>query len=157
MTKIYAILAGLLVILALVVCVGMYGHTRYAAGEAKGNAKVAAIKAEDATQLAKQRAEADAKEKAQAAATADAERQMMQDNANADQKYKDTIASLRAGTVRLRHEWTCPSVPQAATSTRKPDGDTALREQDASALVRLAAEADAQIRALQAVLMGERQ
>lgn len=131
------------------------GHYRAKALSAK--AQVAAIKAQAAADLSAQKAHAESMQKAQAAATAAAERQMMQDNADAEQKYQDTIAGLRAGTVRLRHEWTCPSVPAAAASTAKPDGDTALREQGASDLVRLAAEADAQIRALQAVLMGERQ
>jgi Tfp pilus assembly major pilin PilA len=151
---IFAVLAALLLIVAAVQHVEVR-HYKVAATGAK--AEVVAIKAANAAELAAQRAIADAKEKARAAATAAAERQMMQDNADADQKYKDTIAGLRAGTVRLRHEWTCPVLPRTTTTPESSDADTVLREQDASNLVRLAAEADAQIRALQAILMGERQ
>lgn len=154
MTKIYAYAATLLLILA---GVWYYGHTRYEAGKAKGDATVAAVEARDAAVLMEQKAVAAAEERRMEQATAAAERQMMQDNADAEQKYKDTIAGLRAGTIRLRHEWVCPRLPETAASTSQPDGDAALREQDAADLVRLATEADAQIRALQAVLMGERQ
>ncbi|TPG50182.1 hypothetical protein EAH75_01410 [Rhodanobacter glycinis] len=153
MTRLYAYGAALILILY---GFWYYGHTRYEAGKAKGDANVAAIVARDANELIEQKAVAAAIEKRQEAVTAAAERQMMQDNANAVQKYKDTIAALRAGTVRLRHQWTCPGVPAAAASAGKPDADTALREQGAADLIRLAADADAQIRALQAVLMGER-
>lgn len=157
MTKIYAICAALLLILALVASAGMYGHTRYEAGKAIGTAEVAKIKAQDKAQLDKQTAAAKAKEQQQAANTAAAERQMMQDHENADKNYQDTIAGLRAGTVRLRHEWTCPSLPATAARAGKPDADTVQREQDASALVRIAEDADAEIRALQTILSAERQ
>jgi hypothetical protein len=115
------------------------------------------IKSQAAADLAAQRVAAAAKERAQAASTAAAERAMLQDFQNDKDNQAAVIAKLRAGTLRLRHQWTCPSVSATATAPSKPDADAALREQDASDLVRLAADADAQIRALQAVLMGERQ
>lgn len=69
-----------------------------------------------------------------------------------------TIADLRAGAVRLRREWTCPTAgsAQAAASGAGADEDARLREQGAADLVRLLDEADAQIRGLQSTVTADR-
>lgn len=70
-----------------------------------------------------------------------------------------TIADLRAGNLRLRAAWRCPAaahLPAAAASAGEPDASAAAREQGAVDLVRDAADADAQIRGLQAILKAER-
>ena len=70
------------------------------------------------------------------------------------------IAGLRAGTLRLREQWrgctAAAGVPGTAASTAGPDAAAEQRSEGARDLVRIAAEADAQIRALQAVIRADR-
>jgi hypothetical protein len=144
--RIYAALA--LVLLAIT---GgwYYGHTRYEAG-------IAAQRAVTEAQAAKFAEQAKAAEQAQAAQLSTIAQQYEQDKADAQAKADRTIADLRAGTVRLRKQWTCPAqVPGAAAGSAEPDADAQLREQGAGDLVRLAAEADAQIRGLQAAVKAQ--
>lgn len=70
-----------------------------------------------------------------------------------------TIAALRAGTVRLRTVWRCPAadhLPAVATRAGQPDAAADDRAASAGRIVRAAADADAQIRGLQAILIEER-
>jgi hypothetical protein len=64
------------------------------------------------------------------------------------------IADLRAGNVRLRQRFTCPTpaVPNSPTASGQRDGGegSGLLEQDAEFLVRLAAEADERVTQLTA-------
>jgi len=85
--------------------------------------------------------------------------QYEQDKEHAQADADRTIADLRAGNLRLRAAWRCPAtrVPEAGASTGKPDASAADRDESAARVVRAAAEADAQIRALQAILTAERQ
>lgn len=142
-----------------------YGHTRYDAGELAGNTKVAQLTAQHAQQL-QHLAELSA---AAADAARDAEHQQAkalaaigaryeQDKTHAKEQADRVIADLRAGTLRLRQQWTCApaataaQVPGAAAATGRPDGDAELRATGAGDLVRLAAQCDAQVRGLQAAL-----
>jgi len=61
--------------------------------------------------------------------------------------------------LRLRREWQCPSsngVPETGNRVTGTDEGADVRAADAAALVRLAADADAEIRALQAVILQDR-
>lgn len=99
-------------------------------------------------------------ERAKSQALANIATQYEKEKADAQAVAVRTIADLRAGNLRLRKLWTCP--PPIATSgepaaSGEPDGEAELREQGAADLVRLAAEADAQIRGLQAVVRADRE
>ena len=83
-------------------------------------------------------------------------RQYEQDKADAQAAADRTIADLRAGNLRLRQRWQGCRVPGPAAAPGEPDGAAADREQGASDLVRAAAEADAQIRGLQALIRAGR-
>lgn len=82
--------------------------------------------------------------------------QYEQDKLHAEADSKRLAADLRAERVRLRPEWRC-DVPQAPASASKPDAGADDRAASASRIVRAAADADDQIRALQAILKAERQ
>ena len=75
----------------------------------------------------------------------------------ADVEHKAVIAGLRAGTLRVRDRFRCPAgVSQAPAGAGSADdaGPGGLQREDAEFLVRLAAEADAiarKLNALQAV------
>src|SRR5690349_21771354 len=102
-----------------------------------------------------------ASEKARAAEHAQTEQfqaiaqQYEQDKLHAEADSKRLAADLRAERVRLRPEWRC--VPEATTSAGQRDAGAALRAESASRIIGNAAEADAQIRQLQAILRAERQ
>ncbi len=103
-----------------------------------------------------------ASEKARAAEHAQAEQfqaiaqQYEQDKISAEANSKQLAADLRAERVRLRPEWAC-RVPETATGAGQRDAGAALRAESASRIIGSAAEADAQIRQLQAILRAERQ
>lgn len=95
-------------------------------------------------------------EQAKAAHFATVAQQYEQDKTDAEAASQRLAADLRAERVRLRPEWRC-DVPQAAPSAGKPDAAADDRAASAVRVVRAAADADAQIRALQAILKAERQ
>lgn len=145
--------AGLLLLGALVAshgCAYRVGGSKARADMAEQSAAydrqlVAAIDAARKTELAKDAAIA-------AVATV-----YEQDKTDAKAKHDAVVADLRAGAVRLRDHWTCPvAVPSAAAGTGQRDAAADLRAADSGDLVRLGAEADAQIRAAQAVIVADR-
>lgn len=83
-------------------------------------------------------------------------RQAEREKLDAEAKSRAVVADLRADNLRLRQHWQgCRatsdlSAPIAAAGG--PDAAAELRAADAGRLVRIAAEADAQIRGLQAVI-----
>lgn len=117
------------------------------------------MREEDANALAKAEADARAKEQLAADTLAGIQKQNEQDKADAQARYEKDVSDLRAGTLRLRKQWQCPSdpgMPQATAGTGKPDGDTATREQLAAEIVRLGAEYDAWVKALQDIVKADR-
>lgn len=81
------------------------------------------------------------------------------DKTDAQADADRTIADLRAGNLRLRAAWRCPAaahLPAAAASAAQPDAAADDRAASAGRIVRAAADADAQIRGLQAILIEER-
>ena len=96
-------------------------------------------------------------ERAKAAELADIAAKYEQEKTDAQAAADRTIADLRAGNVRLQNRWAgCPAVPKAPATSGQPDGATDDRAESAGRIVRAAAECDAQIRGLQAVVTADR-
>jgi hypothetical protein len=75
------------------------------------------------------------------------------------QAVADRVADdLRAGALRLRKQWQgCEArVPEAATGPGEPDAGAADRAEGARRIVRAAAECDAQVKGLQALVKADR-
>lgn len=107
--------------------------------------------------FAKAEAELQAKyrkaEQARTEAVAEAASQYNKGVSDAQAKSAAVVADLRAGNVRLRQHWqgaiaTC-DLSRDSAAALAAEREAELREQGAADLVRLAAEADAQVRALQ--------
>lgn len=80
---------------------------------------------------------------------------------DAQAKSDAVVAGLRDGALRLRRQWAgcesaAASVPSTAAGVGSPDATAEQRTASAAAIVRIGAEADAQIRALQAVIRADR-
>jgi hypothetical protein len=154
----WTILAGLLLL------IGAAGAGYYEGHHQEQNvltAQIATIKAADAQALAASEATARAQEQADAQHLAVVTQTYEQDKANAKQAADATIASLNAGTLRLRSQFSCTpvlaaSVSSAAASGSVPDAATELRYKSASDLVRNADDADAEIKALQSIIQSDR-
>lgn len=82
-----------------------------------------------------------------------------------DQEMRDAIAKERAtaadvlsGALRLRQHWACKArdLPGAAGSAEVADEGAELRAAAAGRIVRIGAEADAQVKGLQELLKAER-
>lgn len=124
------------------------------------DAEIATLVAQHATELAgHERAAREAGERARAAERARAEdlaaiAEQSEVRIREIQSEADALAAdLRAGNVRLRQHWqgaiaTC-GVSRDSAAALAAEREAELREQGAADLVRLAAEADAQVRALQ--------
>lgn len=96
-------------------------------------------------------------ERAKAAELADIAAKYEQEKTDAQAAADRTIADLRAGNVRLQNRWAgCPAVPQATPAAGQPDGAADDRIESAGRVVRAAAECDAQVRGLQALVMADR-
>lgn len=124
-------------------------------------AQIATIKAADAQALSASEAKARSQEQADAQHLAVITQTYEQDKAHAKQAADATIASLNAGTLRLRSQFSCTpvlaaSVSSAAASGSVPDAATELRYKSASDIVRNADDADAEIKALQAIVAADR-
>lgn len=78
---------------------------------------------------------------------------------DAEANANTLAAELRAGTVRLHRRWAgCEAERRADTAAHSGELDAGAQDRAASAgrIVRAAAECDAQVRGLQAILMAER-
>ena len=148
--------------LALLALAGLYGHTRYNAGQAEVQTRWDAQEAVYAQQRAAATIAArntEARHRAEYKAIAD---RFLAEQDKADADHKTTISGLRAGTLRVRQRFTCPGVSEAPAGAGSADdpGPGGLQPADAEFLVRFAAEADAiarKLNALQAVLAGGRE
>lgn len=125
----------------------MLGRSHGAEGP---KAELAAYKAEIQKAVAERLAQNALKEAADKKEFERIAAQYEQDKINAQAKADAVIAGLRAGTLRLRKHWDgCRAASQAAGNSSGIDEDARLREADAGANVRDAAEADSWIKALQ--------
>lgn len=143
----------------------VHGHKAQSTTDQKAlvtvSSELATLKTSYADALAAAKAKVAAQQKADAIAMEQIQKTYYQQGVtDANAKSDAVIAGLRAGTLRLRHEWTCPAtadVPKAAEGGSGADEDADLRAADAGALVRLGAQADAEIKALQAIVRQDRQ
>lgn len=143
----YAAAAALLIAVA-----GLAARKLYRAGY---------IAAETKYQLQIAQADAKAQEAARQAelkfadAIAKADAQYEKGKQDAQVSADRVVADLRAGTLRLRKEWAgCETsrLSEAAQSARELDAAEQRRIESASRIVRAAAECDAQVAGLQAVI-----
>jgi uncharacterized membrane-anchored protein YhcB (DUF1043 family) len=104
-------------------------------------------------------AKANAIERAQADASAQAATQYEQGKTDASTTADRLLVDLLNRNVWLQPRWQCPTsrVPQASPSPTEPDATAADRAASASRIVRAAAACDAQVIALQALVISERQ
>lgn len=82
-----------------------------------------------------------------------------EDKADAVRKERAVADDLRRGALRLRKEWRCPASGGAGVAGAAEGADDAaeLRATLAGAVVRVGAEADAQVKGLQSLLKAERE
>ena len=109
--------------------------------------------------MAKAEAYARAKEQLAADTLAGIQKQNEQDKANAQAQYEKDLAALRAGTLRLRKQWQCPAdpgLPKTSPGAGQPDAAAITKEKLAAEIVRLGAEYDAWIKALQDIVKSDR-
>lgn len=146
------------ILLAVVCLIGGGWYVGHYQASLAYELKISKIQTADAQALATAQADARAKEQLAADTLAQIQDQYEQDKANAQADYDRTVADLRAGNLRLRKQWQCPStsVPGAATGSGQPDAAADQRAADAANLVRIAADADAQIKALQQIVITDR-
>lgn len=146
-------------ILLAVVCLfggGYYAGHHVAALNAQ--VEISKINARVESDRLKAEQEARAKEQLAADTLAHIQDQNEQDRADAQAQYEKDVADLRAGNLRLRKQWQCPStsVPGTTSGSGEPDAAADQRAADAANLVRIAADADAQIKALQQIVITDR-
>ena len=152
MTRIYA--ASALLLMALSFAAG-WSWRGSRADAASNKAALSQAKAETVAQQGAREAEhASAARANEIAESYERGKQDAQDTASR------TAADLRAGNIKLRNEWAgCETqrLSDAAASASRIDAGADDRAASASRIVRAAAEADAQIRGLQALVKADRE
>lgn len=77
-----------------------------------------------------------------------------------EQQASADLADLRAGNLRLHDRWQACSatagLSSAVSTASQPDGGSDDRAESATRIVRAAAECDAQVKGLQAVVLADR-
>lgn len=149
------ILAALVVALALLLGYAMWAKSHAQAGEKA--AKTAQATAEESL-----KSERDARkaEQAKAKQLESIAAQYEQDKADAQDKQDAVATDLAAGNLKLRNAWAgCETqrLSDATASASRIDAGADDRAASASRIVRAAAEADAQIRGLQALVKADRE
>ena len=127
-------------------------HYREQRNEARK--EYAAHLAADKAALDKARQDAAAAELRQKQAMAAAAADYEKDKAHALAAQNRVIADLRAGTLKLRAQWRgCLASPGTADRPEAGDGAADLRSESAGRIVRAAADADAQVKYLQGLIL----
>lgn len=84
----------------------------------------------------------------------------LEELSNAKAESDRVVANLRAGTLRLQDRWRgcgeSPGVPDPFAGTRAPDAVTLDREASAGRIIGAAAECEAQVTGLQAIIRKDR-
>ncbi|HEV2679152.1 MAG TPA: hypothetical protein VGV14_01505 [Rhodanobacter sp.] len=158
MSVLWKYVSGALLI-ALVIAIFLVFSFRGSAAISRARADKAELQVTALGDALKQSEAARVAEHAQAVRFGLAANQYEQDKTDAEATASQLAADLRAERVRLRPVWRCPAanVPGIATGAGQPDAAASDRAESAARVVRAAAESDAQIRALQAILTAERQ
>lgn len=151
---------GLIALVALAIAVAAYrqGGSAERANHADTKAKHAKVLANLAELTRKAADEARAKERAHAAALSAIDQQHQEALTRVQTDHDRLVADLRRGAVRLREPWACPAaVSNPAAAAGQRDAAAERRIEAAAAVVRVGAEADAQLAACQAVVRQDRQ
>lgn len=145
-------------VVALVVLLGVqtYRVASIKADLAESKTELADLKAAIASEREAFQAAARAKEAEQAKAIAAITDTYTRELADAQQTHDAVVADLRDGVLKLRRHWqgylATSELSEAAAAAAVADGSADDRGESAGRIVRAAAEADAQIRALQGVV-----
>ena len=149
--RIAAAVFGVLAVALLIAC--LFLQNRATRANVRADAESARAEASEAR--AKALSEVIETERAAAKRANEIAAQYEQDKLNAESAAKRTADDLRAGNLRLRQQWEgCKAggVPQANGAAGQPDAAADDRAESAGRIVRAAAECDAQVTALQAIL-----
>ena len=122
-------------------------------------AELSDAKADIAQQTAAAEAAARTSEQKISAATAAAAANYEKGKSDAQAVADGVVAALRADNLRLRQTWRCPatvSVPAAPAAAGGADAAADDRSESAGRIVRAAAECDAQVKALQELVLADR-
>jgi hypothetical protein len=129
----------------------------YDNGANAANVKAEKVIAQMAKAEAKAQADARAKEQASVEAMAAADAQHQKELQDAKDNEAATVAGLRSGNLKLRKLWLgCRAPSETGASVSGADEEARLREEAVARVLRIGAEADAQIRGLQAVIEADR-
>lgn len=140
-----------------------YGHLRYNAGQASVQGKFDAFKAQVADDIQAQAAFNKAKQARDKLAFDSIANSLRMENEQIKSNTDATIAELRAGTVKLRDRFKCPSKTAEVAGSGQGDNEaseTGLSDEDAGFLIRFAGEADTvanTLTACQNILRAERE
>ena len=139
--------AGALILLAVLATAGAWLYR--AGGNAERVEKVQAQADLKAARGALAQSEQARKQEADKAKAANAVAEHYeQDKKDAEARASRLADDVRAGRIELQKRWACPVSAQPG-SPGEPDAEADDRAESASRIVRAAAEADAQIKALQ--------
>lgn len=144
----------LIIIAVLILLSGIQAHRVGVYKFALANVATEKVKAErDAEQKAR------AAEQASAIAMAKAGEQYEKGKRDAEEAGKAVVADLRAGTLQLHKRWQgclAARVSEIGSGAGEPDAGAEDRADSAGRIVRAAAECDAQVKGLQAVILADR-
>lgn len=130
-----------------------WGHYRYNAGQAQVQAKFDAYRADLTAKTAEAARLAKIAEQAQAGAIKAAVDDYKKGLSDANDKGAAVAAGIGDGSVRLQDHWRgCPAVPGPAGGGSGRDAGADVRAASAGRVVAAGAGADAQVKALQAII-----
>jgi hypothetical protein len=139
-------------VIGLVLVLG-WGHLRYNAGQANVQAKFDAYRADLKAKTAEAARLAKAAQEAQAGAIKAAVEDYKKGLSDAKATGDAVAAGVRDGSLRLQDHWRgCPPVPGPAGGGPVRDAGADVRAASAGRVVAAGAGADAQVRALQAII-----
>lgn len=155
----------ILVVLIYTAIVGLIGH---AVGGWQGNKRAAKaelalshLKRDTAYQLAEAEAKAREIERRRVESIAEIEAKHASELGRIESEVEALVSDLRAGNLRLHQRWqACTATGElsaAAARSGIADAGADDRAESASRIVRAAAECDAQVRGLQAVIRADRE
>mgnify|MGYP003456728528 CR=1 FL=1 len=124
-------------------------------GEDRVRGEFDAYKAEMVAKTEAARVAAKRAESAQAGAIQAALEAYKKDHEHAQDTGKAVTAGLNTGTLKLREHWQgCPQrVPAAAGNTQGSDAADRLRKESAGRVIAIGADADAKVKALEAIIL----
>lgn len=152
-TLIARYLPHILIGLVLAAILGVVGHAVYTWGYDTANVRAEKIIADFAKAEAEAQAKAREIERRRVESIAEIEAKHASELGRIESEVETLVSDLRAGTVRLRQHWqaavaTC-DVSRDSAAALAAEREAELRAESAARIVRIGAEADAKVRALQ--------